>query len=121
MMAMSDYELTQMRTTQDDAMPELITIKRRVLTSDGFGGASTGVPTTVATNVPARIAQAQVQMMGGQLGRTLELEKWTVRVPFGTDLQDEDFVIWGTMTLQVEDVKDRSWETCVSAAAEVVK
>ena len=115
------YELAQMRAVQVEAMPDLVTIKRRALTSDGFGGGTTGTPTTVASNVPARITQAQVQAMGGQFGRTLELEKWTVRVPFGTDLKDEDFVIWGAITLQVEDVKDRSWETCISAQAEVVK
>jgi hypothetical protein len=102
-------------------MPESVTIKRRALTSDGFGGATTGTPSTVASAVPARITQAQVQVMGGQAGRALLLEKWTVRMPVGTDLQDEDFIIWGTITLQVEDVKARTWDTCVSAMAEVVK
>lgn len=121
MRAMSDYELGQMRATQESAMPEVVTIKRRAITSDGFGGSTTGTPTTVASNVPARITQAQVQTMGGQAARDLLLEKWTVRMPTGTDLQDEDFVVWGSLTLQVEDVKNRTWETCVSAMGEVVK
>lgn len=121
MLPLSDYELAQMRATQDSAMPERVTIKRRAITSDGFGGATTGTPTTVATDVPARITQAQVQVMYGQAARDLQLEKWTVRVPVGTDLQEEDFIVWGSLTLQVEDVKPRTWETVISAQAEVVK
>ena len=126
MLPMSDYELTQMRATQESAAPELVTIKRRALTDDGFGGATTGTPTTVATDVPARITQAQVQVMGGQASRSVLLEKWNIRLMYTDagdrpDLQDEDFIVWGSKTLQVDDVKDRTWETCVSAMGEVVK
>jgi len=121
MMPFGGFELERLRVSQDSAMPELVTIKRRVTSSDGFGGIRTDTPLTIATDVPARITQAQVQIMYGQASRALELEKWSVRVPHGTNLQDEDFVIWGDLTLQVEDVKDRSWDTCVSARAEIVK
>lgn len=123
MMPMSDYELTQMRATQTSAFPDLATIRRRSITSDGFGGATTGTPTQIATDVPARFTQAQVQVMGGQVGRALLLEKWTIRMPYGTDLQDEDFVDWqgNSLTIKVEDVKERSWDTAVSAMGEVVK
>lgn len=121
MLKMSDYELGQLRATQESVMPELVTIERKSIVSDGFGGATTQANTTVATNVPARITQAQVIPMAGQAARTLELEQWTIRVPHGTDLQDEDYVIWGSFTLIVEDVKDRFWNTCVTASAEIVK
>lgn len=123
---LSDYELRGMRETQGRAAPELVDVYRRTLTSDGFGGATTGTPQLIYSQIPARITQAQVQGMGGQLARMLLLEKWTIRFTYTDDLdrpdiQDEDIIKWGTMELQVEDVKDRSWETCVSVTAEVVK
>lgn len=115
------HELTEMRAVQERAMPETVTIERRNLSSDGFGGVVDGARSTVASNVPARITQAQVQVMYGQVARDLQVEKWTIRVPYGTDLQDEDFVIWGSTVFQVEDVKSRGWMTTVSASAEVLK
>lgn len=117
----SDYELLQMRAIQYAAMPERVTIERRTITSDGFGGATTGANATIAVNVPARITQAQQMAMLGQSDRDLLIEKWTIRLPTGIDLKDEDFIVWGKITLQVEDVKDRTWATCLTAMAEVVK
>jgi hypothetical protein len=121
MLDFSAYEMAQLRATQEAAFPERVTVKRRRLSSDGFGGVKTETPVVVAMEVPARITQAQVQDMGGQAARGLLLEKWTIRVPHGTDLRDEDYVEWGDLTIQVEDVKHRSYETAVSAMGEVVK
>lgn len=126
MLPMSDYELRQMRKTQLSAAPELVDVYRRVLSDDGFGGRTTEQPMLLYSQIPARIAQAQVQAMGGQAGRTLLLEKWTIRFMYTDetdrpDIQDEDLVDWGDIRLQVEDVKDRSWETVVSCMGEVVK
>lgn len=115
-------ELASMRAQQTAAMPELVTIKRRVLATDGFGGYEQASLTTVATDVPARITPAQVMTMGGQGDRALELEKWIIRVPYGTDLQDRDLIEWGTQEIKVEEVKSpRSFATNVSATGEVVK
>lgn len=103
-------------------MPELVTIKRRVMASDGFGGNTQASLSTVATDVPARISPAQVMAMGGQGDRALELEKWNVRMPHGTDLQDRDVIEWGSQTIKVEEVKSpRSFATNVSAIGEIVK
>lgn len=110
-----------MRSTQTEALPELVTIKRMVVASDGFGGYAESSLTTVASDVPARITEAQLQTMPGQAARDLLIEKWTLRLPHGTDLQDEDLVIWGATTFKVENVKGRSWDTAVTATAEVVR
>jgi hypothetical protein len=119
---LSDYELEEMQATQEDAMPELVTIERRTLKTNGLGGTSTDAWVAVATDVPARISPSQVLNMGGQGDRNLELEKWNIRMPHGTDLQDRDRIIWGTQTIGVEEVKTpRSFATNVSANGEIVK
>ena len=117
----TDYTLTRMRETQNEAMPERVTIKRPSNVDDGFGGVNVSTPTTVATDVPCRITEAQMQTMYGQVARDLEVEKYTVRFPIGTDIQDEDLVEWGSMTLKVENVKARSFQTVISGMAEVLK
>lgn len=114
-------ELERMRETQELALEDTVTIKRRVLTSDGFGGSTTQAPVTVAENIPARVTQAQVQNMGGQAARDLLLEKWTVRLPVGTSVEEEDYIHWGDIVIQVEDVKPRTYNTAVSIMGEVVK
>lgn len=121
---LSDYELEEMRATQVEAMPELVTIKRTTVTSDGFGGNNVSGTVTVASNVPARIKPAQVMIAGGQADRQLELEKWNVRVPHGTDLQDRDLIEWAAqgVTIKIEEVKyPSSQSTAISAIGEMVK
>jgi hypothetical protein len=119
---LSDNELASMRATQEEAMPERVTIERRTVKTNGLGGTSTNAWVVQATRVPARITPAQVQMIGGQGDRMLELEKWNLRFPHGTDLRDLDRVLWGTQIIGVEEVKSpRSFATNVSAVGEIVK
>ena len=111
-----------MRATQEEAMPDLATIKRETRASDGFGGHDVSGLTTVASNVPARITPSQVMAAGGQADRYLELERWNVRMPYGTDLQDRDLIEWDGQTIRVHEVKyPRSWATAISAIGEIVK
>lgn len=120
----SDYELSEMRDEQELGMPELVTIKRAVKTSDGFGGYNTTSYTTVATDVPARITPSQELVAGGQADRQLQLGRWSLRVPYGTDLQERDQVEWTaqSMTIEIEQVKSpRSYHTAISAIGEVIK
>lgn len=115
-------DMADMQSTQNDAMPELVTIKRRMMQSDGFGGNTEMGLTTIATDVLARITPSQVMAMGGQGDRSLELEKWNIRVPAGTDLQDRDHIFWDEQEIVVEEVKSpRSWATAISAIGEIVK
>jgi hypothetical protein len=63
-------------------------------------------------------------MAGGQADRGLELEKWTVRLPWGTDVQDGDVLEWAKedIQLQVEDAKtSKTRGTAVTCSAEKVK
>ncbi len=119
----SARDLAGMRATQDDAMPDLITIQRRVMTDDGFGGYNETSRLTIATDVACRITPSQ-QLEGlGQLGRPVEVASYIVRVPIGTDVRDEDFIIRksDSVELQLERVKvPRSWDTLISCEAEIV-
>lgn len=118
----SSDDLAGMRATQTSAMPDLGVLKRRVMESDGFGGHTTASLTTVASNVPCRVTPAQVQAMGGQADRALELEKYTLRFPYGTDVRDRDLFVWEGQTIEIEDVKaPRSYGTVVTASGERVK
>ena len=118
----SDQQLADMQATQEDAMPERVTIERRTLKTNGLGGTSTAAWVVQATRVPARISPSQVLNMGGQGDRNLELEKWNIRMPYGTDLRDRDRIIWGAQTIGIEEVKaPRSFATNVSANGEIVK
>lgn len=118
----SVQDLEDMKATQEEAMPELVTIQRSTIKSNGLGGHSVDGWQDRAVNVPARITPSQVLNMGGQGDRNLELEKWNIRMPYGTDLQDKDRILWGDQTIGVEEVKTpRSFATNVSAIGEIVK
>lgn len=118
----SAHDLSGMQETQNDAMPDLGVLKRRVMASDGFGGNTTASLTTVATDVPCRITPAQVQAMGGQIDRAMDLEKYTMRFEIGTDVQDRDIFEWEGLTIVIDDVKlPRSYATVITAMGEVVK
>lgn len=112
-----------MRTEQETYMPELVDIVRRVLTDDGFGGYDETSTTTVATNVPARIIQGHTFTTLGQMSRDVELAQWTVRVPIGTDVKDEDTVVCSARGVQfrVTDIKPKSFDTVMTLACEFVK
>lgn len=118
------WQLAQMRETQEDAFPDRVTVRRITYVDDSFGGVSTGIAVVVADDVPCRISPAQVQMLGGQASRQLEVEKWTVRFPVGSDIQDADIISWDSkdIQLQVETAKDaKSYQTAFTVQAEVVR
>lgn len=115
-------EMQAMRDMQAEAMPDTGTITRAGYTSDGFGGHNQTSWATVASNVPCRVTPAQVQGMGGQADRTLDIEKYTLRFEWGTDIQDRDRFEWEGQVIEIEDVKvPRSFGTAVTCTGEVIK
>lgn len=110
-----------MRETQFEAMDEVVEIQRRTNTDDGFGGTKNDVWAAVVSDIPARVTQAQTLDMGGQASRMLEIEKWTVRLPYGTDCQEHDRIVWGDTTISADEVKLGQWKTVLTVAGEKVK
>lgn len=115
-------EITAMQDTQAAAMPDLGVIKRRTMADDGFGGATTATWATIASDVSARVTPAQVQGMGGQADRKLDVELYTLRFEWGTDIQDRDQFIWAGQTIEISEVKvPRSFGTVTTCSGRVVK
>lgn len=121
-MMISDYDLEAMREAQAFAMPDVGTVQRRVASADGFGGHQGGTWETVATGVRARVTPAQTMAMGGQGDRSLELDIYTLRFEWGSDVQDRDRFVWEGQTIDITEVKvPRSFGTVLTAKGEVVK
>lgn len=118
---MTDREIALMVETQETFLPELVDILRQNATSDGFGGHNKNAPDTILTDVPARVTQAQTQAMGGEAARDIEVEFWTVRLPKGTAILENDYIQWGAIRIQADEVKNRTWETVVSVSGKRVK
>lgn len=115
-------EMQAMRDMQAEAMPDTGTIKRATYMSDGFGGHNQTSWATIASNVACRVTPAQLQGMGGQADRTLDIEKYTLRFEWGTDIQDRDRFEWEGQVIEIEDVKvPRSFGTVITCTGEVIK
>lgn len=102
-------------------MPHLAEVQRNLRTDDGFGGSKGTAWTPIASNLPARVTQAQTLDLGGQGARKIEVEKWTVRLPYGADCQENDRVVWDGGTILVDEVKKGAYRTVLTVAGEKVK
>ena len=118
---LTDRELRLIREEQVRHMPDTVSIERRTNSDDGFGGRKETTYSVVASGIAARVTQAQTLDLGGQGGRKIEVEKWTIRMPYGTDCREHDRVVWDDIVIRVDEVKDRTNETAVSVAGERVK
>ncbi len=124
MPTLSEAQLESMRATQEDHLPDVLTITRMNRVSDGKGGWKAAAPTTIASDVPCAVVVMQQMVAGGQADRGLEIEKWTVTFEWGTDVQDGDVLEWTaeSIQLQVEDAKvSKSNGTAVRCTAELIK
>jgi len=114
---LSIRDLTKMRATQDEALPDLMDISRPTGTESIIGGRIPGAPAMVAAGVKCRLFPGQMQTMRGQLARPIDVHAFTVRYEITTDLQERDTVTIAGEDYEVENVKRaRSWETIQTAA-----
>jgi len=114
---LSAAEITSMRATQEEALPDTCVISRATLTADGAGG-QTETWATVAT-VACRVAA-----MGGRGAERLIADRlsavtpYVVTLPAETDVEPEDRIVIGTRTLEVAAVLAiEGWETARRVAA----
>lgn len=118
-------DLERMRDLQEAALPDRVRIERRNLVSDGFGGFEEPNRQTVAVNVPARITPAATLEGLGQLSRPLEVAGFTVRLPIGTAVAEDDYIVLEddpNNQFLVETIKNpRSWSTIMTVTAEQVR
>lgn len=102
MTALSAAEIAQARADQAALLPDLATIQRKTLTTDGAGGFTETYP-TVATGVPCRLSR--VTSRGDLLKVAGEriADQTTHRIAFaaGTDVRVGDRLAIGAATFEV--------------------
>lgn len=117
----TDREIRLLTETQEDFFPDIVDVLRQSAADDGFGGAKKYAPVPVYSDIPARVTQAQTQAMGGEAARDIEVEAWTVRLPKGLDVRENDYIQWGDIRIQADEIKNRSYQTVLSVAGKRVK
>jgi SPP1 family predicted phage head-tail adaptor len=117
---LSARELTEFRSLQIDAMPDVCTIQRSTKVRSGLD--YTVVWADVATNVPCRITeQGDVGREFEQAGSVVGSSDLILRLPYGTDVTNADRVISNGTTYDVTRVLVRSNATVTTALIGVTK
>lgn len=108
-LALTDWQLEEMRQTQQAHHPETVKVERLVRTPDGKGGWTTGTPTLIYQDAPCTITPGVELRISGQADRGLEVENWMVTFPWGYDIQDEDVLTYGEDEIQLQ-VLNAKWD-----------
>jgi head-tail adaptor len=118
---LSAAEITAMRATLVDSLPDSVVIQRATYVADGMGGsvATWSAAGTVSGRVSPGPAQGDEQITGG---RPVADGPWVVTVPSGTDVTERDRIAFGSTTLEVRKVDTpRSWAIDIRCECEVVR
>lgn len=120
MTMLSDEDLRRMRETQENALPDKVTIKRKVAADDGFGGTTQASIQTVATDVPCRIFTGQMEEVLGQVASQIERNTYTFRFHHDAPIKDKDILVDEDGTeFKVERLKQpKSWQQLLTVEAE---
>ncbi len=107
---LQDFDLTYIRNEAKTAMPDLVQIQRRTMTSDKQGG-YTSEYANVYENVPARL-MSETGTESVEEGRHVLQSKHTLTVAYSQSVDQTDRVIHSSGTYEVffVDVGD-SWAT----------
>lgn len=114
-------ELTAMRATQAEALPDSCTITRATLSSDGAGGQSEGWDTSATVSCRlGRLGQSGEERAIAE--RLAAMTPFVVTVPTGTDIRPEDRIAIGGRTFEVVAVLATGvWETALRVAVTEVE
>lgn len=121
---LSAKDLARMRATQEEALPDLLDVSRPSGTTSSIGSRVSGVDNFVEVSVPCRVTPAQQYVTLGERAQPLDIDRYTVRVPRGTNIQKRDQlrIQSSGLVLEVEAVKQpRSWETVMTITADVAE
>lgn len=92
MMPLSDGELTSMRSTIYDSLPESCVITRPNPLTDGMGGFTPQTPTAIETvpcrvDLPGRQMQSTIRVYAERIG---ERQLFIINVPHDSTIQESD-------------------------------
>jgi SPP1 family predicted phage head-tail adaptor len=101
---LSARDLACLDNDAPDVLPDTVTLKRRSTVSDGLGG-ETETWTTV-DSYSARVFPLSVQQAEENLGSELiDSTYFRIALPRGTEVQIDDRLEYGSLTLSVEAVR----------------
>ena len=111
-MPLSSAELTAMRATQDENLPDTCTISRATLAADGMGG-FTETWATVAT-VACRLGVAGTRPNEATTSdQVRNVADFVFTLPNGTNVLNGDRIVLGSRTFDVVKAQDHSWLTAL--------
>ena len=100
-----------MQDTQELALPETCTIKRRVLVPDEVGGYSE-TWTDLATSVACRLSPASLSTEQVVADRFRGQALWNLTLPYDQDIATDDRVVLGGDTYEVAGLaRGGAWRT----------
>lgn len=115
-----DAEMAQLRADVTPVFDTSATIQRATLGSDGYGN-PTETWNTVAS-VLAGLSKPSARIQALYAARIGSLDSWTVRLPYGTDVKQNDRILVAGQTLSVQaDLSVSSYSTCYSVLATEVR
>lgn len=108
-----------MRTISNQALPDSCVVQGQTFVSDDGGGGST--TWTASGTFDCRVAPVQPTMTGEDMygGRITPESEFVFTFPAGTDVDEQDRLIYLGGTYNVSAVRDRSWE--ITTRVEAVK
>lgn len=110
---LSTTEIADMRSVQNDTMPDTVVIWRYTSTSDSMGGMAetwAAVGTVSGRLAPAG-GSGREQILADRLTAA---EPWVITMPNGTTLYERDRLVIGARTFEVEYINAHAaWETAL--------
>jgi head-tail adaptor len=115
---LTDQDLAGMRETVEQALPEVCTIERKQVVSDGQGG-ETVEWLPHLEDLPCRkdIGTGREELVAGRL---VAIQPVRFVLPAGTDVTDEDRIVHAERVWEILAVDDMSWELARVATSEDV-
>lgn len=120
-MTLSSVDLSYMRDSLEELMPDTCSILTATIVSDGQGGM---IQTwgTVSAGVKCRLDPGRKQAFEAVQGAALQpFDYWMLTLPHGTTITTEQRVVVGVQTFNVEAVDDgKSWQASVRCTVKKV-
>lgn len=86
-------------------LDQRITFKRHTLTRDSSGGTAKGDPTVIGS-AWAHVTPSKPGRERTDSERSAGIVDYLVVVRFRSDIQDDDFIVWGNRTMNIRSIQN---------------
>lgn len=120
--AISSAELTAMRDSIEELLPDTCTIQKLSITKNDIGEAVQSYSTR-ASGVKCRIdPEFGWEMLAGFMDYAKYTGKWVLTLPYSQEIITSDRVIVNGMTFEVDHTdREKSWRVSTRATLELVR